>query len=57
MHKTHNHTRSFLLLAVVSAVICAAVTAGLLLGWRAADVTLEDRSGDPGELRGFTLQG
>lgn len=57
MHKTHNHTRSFLLLAVVSAVICAAMTAGLLLGWRAADVTLEDRSGDPGELRGFTLQG
>lgn len=57
MHKTHNHTRSFLLLAVVSAVICAAVTAGLLLGWRAMDVTLEDRSGDPGELRGFTLQG
>lgn len=57
MHKTHNHTRSFLLLAVVSAVICTTVTAGLLLGWRAMDVTLEDRSGDPGELRGFTLQG
>lgn len=57
MHKTHNHTRSFLLLAVVSALICATVTAGLLLGWRAMDVTLEDRSGDPSKLRGFTLQG
>lgn len=57
MRKTRNHAHSLLALGVLAVALFAAATAWLLLGWRAIGVTLEDRSGDPGELRGFTLQG
>lgn len=57
MGNKRHPARGLVTLGALAAVVCLAVTAWLHLGWRATDVTLEDRSGDPGELRGFTLQG
>lgn len=57
MGKHTRPARGLVTLGALAALVCLAVTAWLHLGWRATDVTLEDRGGDAGKLRGFTLQG
>lgn len=57
MGKTLRPARGLVALGAVAAAVFLAVTAWLHLGWRAMDLTLVDRSGDAGKLRGFTLNG
>ena len=57
MSKTKGFRRGLAPLGVLALAVLLAGTAWLRLGWRAADLTLEDRAGDPAALRGFTLNG
>lgn len=57
MGKTFRPGRGLVALGALAAAVFLAVTAWLHLGWRTVDITLEDRSGDAGKLRGFTLNG
>lgn len=57
MSKTKGLRRGLALLGVLSLAVVLAVTLFLHRGWRALDLTLEDRSGDPAALRGFQLVG
>lgn len=57
MPKTHGFCRGLAALGLLALAVPVAATAWLWLGWRTADVTLEDLAGDPAALRGFTLNG
>lgn len=57
MPKTNRFRRGLAPLGVLALAVVLLCTAWLHLGWRAADVTLEDLAGDPAALRGFTLNG
>lgn len=57
MPKTNRFRRGLAPLGVLALAVLLLGTAWLHLGWRAADVTLEDLAGDPAALRGFTLNG
>ena len=57
MSKTKGSRRGLATLGVLALVVLLAGTAWLRLGWRTVDLTLEDRTGDPAALRGFTLNG
>lgn len=57
MPKTKGYCRGLAALGILALAVLLAGTAWLRLGWHAIDVTLEDRTGDPGALRGFTLNG
>lgn len=57
MSKTKGSRRGLAPLGVLALVVLLAGTAWLRMGWRTVDLTLEDRTGDPAALRGFTLNG